>query len=83
MSRILKYFKQSQEVVITPKAKEMAAKEVNKVAVEDAAARAAKAGMKRRHYDFFLSDDNKAKVAKYGLEHGVASSLQLLKSFQP
>ena len=38
----------------------MAEKEVKKVV--DAAAEAAKAGMKRGHYDF-LSDDNKAKVA--------------------
>jgi len=72
MSGILKYFKQSKEVVITPKVKEMAVKEGKKV--EDAAAEAAKAGMKREHYDF-LSDDNKAKVAKYTLEYGVTLSL--------
>ena len=64
---ILKYFKRTKEVTITPKVREMAAKEVKKV--EDAAAEAARAGMKRGHYDF-LSDDNKAKVAKYALEHG-------------
>jgi len=37
--------------MITPKAKEMAAKEVKKV--EDAAAEAVKTGMKKGHYDFY------------------------------
>ena len=70
---LLKYFKRTNEVTITPKAREMAAKEVKKV--EDAAAEAAKAGMKRGHYSF-LSDDNKAKIAKHALDHGVTTSIR-------
>ena len=64
MSGILKYFKRTNETTLTLKAREMAEKEVKKV--EEAVAEAARTGMKRGHYDF-LSDKNKAKVAKYAL----------------
>jgi len=72
MSGILKYFKRTNEATLTLKAREMAAKEVKKVE------EAARAGVERGHYDF-LSDDNKAKVAKHTLQHSVTSSLKHFK----
>ena len=58
----------------------MAAKEVKKV--EEAAAQAAQAGVKRGHEDF-LTDESKAKVVKYRmvLLH-CCKILKGLKSFQ-
>ena len=57
----IKYFKQTSEAKST-KTREMGAKEVKKV--EEAAAEAAQAGVKRGHYDL-LTDESKAKVIKY------------------
>jgi len=76
MSGILKYFKRTNDTTLTLKAREMAEKEVKKL--EEAVAEVARTGIKRGHYDF-LSDENKAKVAKYALQHGVTSSLQHFK----
>ena len=62
MFGILKYFKHTREVTLTPKVREMATREVKKV--EKASVEVARAGVKMGHYDF-PTDNNKAKVAKY------------------
>jgi len=79
MCGIFKYFKRITEVKLT-KTIETAAKEVKKV--EEAAAEAAQAGVRRGAHDF-LTDESKAKVMKCRmvlLHHG--EILKGLKSFQ-